>query len=148
MKKVTKSSRNHSARKTTVSKLKGVARVFQRGGGGESHWVIQRVFTRLSPEYCGLFADKKAYKGGGHGHPRTPLATPLKLKKPNVEHSDIVKVTGHPSVQSLDDYDDTDEEEQRRLASAISKRNYETPVLRKNEWHFPTSQQLWFQSLR
>ena len=34
MKKVTKSSRNHSARKTTVSKLKGVARVFQRGGGG------------------------------------------------------------------------------------------------------------------
>ena len=39
---------------------------------GGSHWVIQRVLTRLSPEYCGLSAYKKAYKGGGHGHPRTP----------------------------------------------------------------------------
>ena len=31
------------------------------------------------PEYCRLFAQKKAYQGGGggHGHPRTPLATPL-----------------------------------------------------------------------
>ena len=31
-------------------------------------------------EYCRLFAQKKAYQGGGgggHGHPRTPLATPL-----------------------------------------------------------------------
>ena len=45
---------------------------------GGSHWVIQRVLTRLSPEYCGLFPYKKAYKGGGgQGHPRTPLATPL-----------------------------------------------------------------------
>ena len=44
---------------------KGVARISQRGG---SYWVIQRVLTRLSPEYCGSFACKKAYKGGGHGH--------------------------------------------------------------------------------
>ena len=27
-------------------------------------------------EYCRLFAEKKAYQGG-HGHPKTPLATPL-----------------------------------------------------------------------
>ena len=32
---------------------------------GGPHWVIQRVLTRLSPEYCGLFTYKKAYKGGG-----------------------------------------------------------------------------------
>ena len=40
---------------------------------------MQRVLTRLSPEYCRLFAYKKAYKGGCHMHPRTPppLATPL-----------------------------------------------------------------------
>ena len=27
-----------------------------------------------APEYCRLFAQKKAYQGGGegHGHPRTP----------------------------------------------------------------------------
>ena len=44
---------------------------------GGSHWVIQRLLTRLSPEYCRLFAYKKAYKGGrDHMHPRTPLATP------------------------------------------------------------------------
>ena len=49
------------------------------------------------------------------------------LWKANVERSDIVKVTGHRSVQSLDDYDEADEEEQRRLSSAISKRNYENP---------------------
>ena len=30
-----------------------------------------------------LFAQKKAYQGGGggHGHPRSPLATPLGLDK-------------------------------------------------------------------
>ena len=74
--------------------------------------------------------------------------TVSKLKKANVESSDIVKVTGHRSVQSLDDYDEADVEEQRRLSSAISKRNDETPVLRKSKWQFPTSQQLWLHSLR
>ena len=39
---------------------------------GEPHWVIQRVLTRLSPEYCGLFAYKKAYKGGITGTPGPP----------------------------------------------------------------------------
>ena len=48
------------------------------------------------------------------------LKTMSKLKKANVECSDIVKVTGHRSVQSLDDYDEADEEEQRRLSSAIA----------------------------
>ena len=43
--------------------------------------------------------------------------TVSKLKKANVERSDIVKVTGHRSVQSFDDYDEADEEEQRRLSS-------------------------------
>ena len=57
--------------------------------------------------------------------------TVSKLKKANVERSDIVKVTGHRSVQSLDDYDEADEEEKRRLSSAISKRNYENPSAEK-----------------
>ena len=47
------------------------------------------------------------------------------------KRSDNVKVTGHRSVQSLDDYDEADEEEQRRLSSAISKRNYENPSAEK-----------------
>ena len=33
----------------------------------------QDIVMVFSPtEYCRLFAQKKAYQGGGHGHPRTP----------------------------------------------------------------------------
>ena len=53
--------------------------------------------------------------------------TVSKLKKANVERSDIVKVTGHRSVQSLEDYYEAGEKEQRRLSSAISRRNYKNP---------------------
>ena len=56
----------------------GRSQDFSKEGGGVTP-VIQRVLTRLS-EYCTcrLFAYKKAYKGGGgHMHPRTPLAMPL-----------------------------------------------------------------------
>ena len=54
--------------------FQGRSQDFSKGG---SHWVIQRVLTRLSPEYCGLSAYKKAYKGGVTGTPGPPLATPL-----------------------------------------------------------------------
>jgi len=54
-----------------------------------------------------------------------------KLKKANLERSGIVKVTGQGSVQSLDDNDETDEKEQRRLSLAISKRNNENPCPEK-----------------
>ena len=63
----------------------------------------------------------------------TRKTTVSKLKTANVEHSDIVKVTGHQSVQSLDDYDEADKEEKRRLSSAISKCNYENPIAEKKE---------------
>jgi len=43
-----------------------------------------------------------------------------KLKKANVERSGIVKVTGHKTIQSLDDYDEANEEEQGQLSYAIS----------------------------
>ena len=58
--------------------VKGRRQDFSKGG---SHWVIQRVLTRLSPEYCGLFADKKAYKRGVTGTPGNPLATPLEYRQ-------------------------------------------------------------------
>ena len=32
------------------------------------------------PEYCRLFAQKKAYQGGVTGTPRPPLATPLDMQ--------------------------------------------------------------------
>ena len=46
-----------------------------------------------------------------------------KLKKANVERSGIVKVTGHKNIQSLNDYDEANEDEQRQLSYAISGRN-------------------------
>ena len=47
----------------------GRSQDFSKGG---SHCVKQRVLAFSQPEYCRLFALKKAYKeggGGGHGHP-------------------------------------------------------------------------------
>ena len=45
------------------------------------------------------------------------------MKKENLEWSSIAKVTGHRNIQSLDDYDEADEDEQRQLSWAISKEN-------------------------
>ena len=50
-----------------------------------------------------------------------------KLKKANVEQSRIIKVTGHKNIQSLDDYDEANEDEQRQLSYAISGRNNVNP---------------------
>ena len=51
----------------------GVARIFQSGGHTES-------YIGYSPDYHLNIVDcllTKRLTKGGHGHPRTPLATPL-----------------------------------------------------------------------
>ena len=64
-----------SANSQGVRTNHGRSQDFSKGG---SHWLIQRVLIRLSPEYCKLFAYKKAYKGGVTGTPGPPpLATPM-----------------------------------------------------------------------
>ena len=55
---------------------RGVARIFQRGG----HTVSNIIVMAFSPRNVVGCLLKKAYKWGGHGHPRTPLATPLRLR--------------------------------------------------------------------
>ena len=77
---------------------------------------------------AGTSLEESHKKFTNHSARKTTVS---KLKKANVERSDIVKVTGHQSVQSLDNYDEVDKEEQRRLSSAMSKRNYENPSLEK-----------------
>ena len=77
---------------------------------------------------AGTSLEESHKKFTNHSARKTTVS---KLKKANVERSDIVKVTGHRSVQSLDDYDEADEEEQRRLSSARSKQNYENPSAEK-----------------
>ena len=49
------------------------------------------------------------------------------MKKANLERSAIGKVTGHRNIQSLDDYDEADEGEQRQLSWVISRKN-STPM--------------------
>ena len=46
-----------------------------------------------------------------------------KMKKANLERSAIAKVTGHRNIQYSDDYDESDEHEQRQLSKAISEGN-------------------------
>ena len=53
--------------------------------------------------------------------------------KANVVSSVIAEVTGHRSINFLNDYDEADEEERRRLSLAISKRNYENPSGEKKQ---------------
>ena len=48
-----------------------------------------------------------------------------KLKTAGLERSSIVKVTGHRNEKSLDDYDESDEVEQRQLSHTISNNSGE-----------------------
>ena len=63
----------HSMLKHLTSMFRGVARIFQRGGHTLSN-IIVMVFLPRNIVCCLL---KKGLQRGGHGHPRTPLATPL-----------------------------------------------------------------------
>ena len=60
--------------------------------------------------------------------PTTALARQLsKLKKANVKRSGILKVTGHKNIQSLNDYDESNEDKQRQLSYVILGRNNFNP---------------------
>ena len=49
--------------------IRGVARIFQRGGGG--HTGSNNIIMAFSPRYIvGCFLKKRLTEGG-HGHPRT-----------------------------------------------------------------------------
>ena len=89
----------------------GVARIFQRGGHSVSKWGYspechvdskkflkkrlfnygQDIVTAFSPPVAG-FLVKKGLQKGGHGHPRTPLATPLThIQQTNLFRHNIIK---------------------------------------------------------
>ena len=57
----------------SVSSHRGVARIFQRGG----HTGSNNIVMAFSPRNIAGCLLKKRLQRGGHGHPRTPLATPL-----------------------------------------------------------------------
>ena len=91
---------------------------------GENGTISNMIKTIVA----GVSLEERHKKFTNHSERKTTIS---KLQKANVERSDIVKVTVHRSVQSLDDYDEADQEEQQRLSSARSKRNYENPSAEK-----------------
>ena len=89
---------------------------------------INTISNMMKITLVGTSLEESHKKFTNHSARKTAVS---KLKKANVERSDIVKVTDHGSVQSLDDYNEADEGEQQRLSNAISKRNYENPNAEK-----------------
>ena len=63
-----------------------------------------------------------------------------KLKTASLERSSIVKVTGHRNEKSLDDYDEGDEREQRRLSHTMSHaKNINSQLAKGNSCNSSTS---------
>ena len=60
---------------TIIIQYRGIARIFQRGGG---HTVSNIIVMAFSPRnIIGCFLKKRLTKGGVTGTPGPPLATPL-----------------------------------------------------------------------
>ena len=81
---------------------------------------INRIKEMMKRIVAGSSLEASCKKLTNHSARKTLVN---KLKKTNVERSSIVKVTGHRNLQSLDDYDEGDEAEQRDLSTKISRRN-------------------------
>ena len=81
---------------------------------------INRINQMMKRIIAGTSLEASCKKLTNHSARKTLVN---KLKKSNVERSSIVKVTGHRNLQSLDDYDEGDEVEQRDLSTKISRRN-------------------------
>ena len=59
-----------------------------------------------------------------------------KLKKANVERSRTVKVTGNKNIQSLDDYDEANEDQQRQLwYTNAGKNNFNPQPIVSRDYH-------------
>ena len=64
-----------------MHQLMGVARIFQREGGGGGHTVSNRGYSRFRNLNIGGCLRKKRFTNGGSRAPQDlpPLATPLQL---------------------------------------------------------------------
>ena len=89
----------------------------------DSDWLV-RAHLDIFPPPPLAPAFRSTFQFTNHSARKTVVS---KLNKANVERSGIVKVTGHKNIQSLDDYDEANENEQRQLSYAISGRNNINP---------------------
>ncbi|KAK3754516.1 hypothetical protein QZH41_006878 [Actinostola sp. cb2023] len=81
---------------------------------------VNKINTMMKSIVAGTSLEESSKKFTNHSARKTLVK---KLKKDKVERSSIAKVTGHRNIQSLDDYDECDEDEQKQLSLAISRRN-------------------------
>ena len=79
-----------------------------------------KINTMMKSIISGTSLETSEKRFSNHSARKTVVS---KMKKANLERSAIAKVTGHRNIQSLDDYDEADEDEQRQLSWAISRKN-------------------------
>ena len=94
-----------------------------------------KINSMMKNIIAGTSLETSGKKFSNHSARKTVVS---KLKHVNIERAGIVKVTGHRNLQSLDDYDEANEQEQCELSLAISKRNNSSTELIPQH----TSQQL------
>ena len=81
---------------------------------------VNKINSMMKDIISGTSLESSDKRFSNHSARKTVVS---KLKKAQLERTAIAKVTGHRNVQSLDDYDEADEDEQRELSWAISRRN-------------------------
>ena len=96
-----------------------------RGPGDEIWYKVQpmgenKINSMMKNIICETTLESSEKRFSNHSARKTLVS---KMKKANLERSSIAKVTGHRNIQSLDDYDEADQDEQRQLSWAISKGN-------------------------
>ena len=87
---------------------------------------VNKINSMMKTIVAGTSLESSEKRFSNHSARKTLVN---KMKKANLERSAIAKVTGHRSLQSLDDYDEADEQEQRDLSWAISKKNAHSSAL-------------------
>ncbi|KAK3733547.1 hypothetical protein QZH41_002786 [Actinostola sp. cb2023] len=81
---------------------------------------VNKINTMMKTLVEGTTLETSGKKFTNHSARKTLVG---KLKKARVERAGIAKITGHRNIQSIDDYDEADEQEQCELSMAISSRN-------------------------
>lgn len=81
---------------------------------------VNKINSMMKDIIAGTSLETSEKRFSNHSARKTVVN---QMKKANLERSAIAKVTGHRNIQSLNDYDEADEDEQRDLSWAISKRN-------------------------
>ena len=99
---------------------------------------VNRINYMMKYIISGTSLAEQEKKFTNHSARKTVVS---KLKR-QVERSSVAKVTGHKSLESINDYDEADEEEQRSLSLAISRRNNNATAIQKYGQQLPSTSEI------